>query len=79
METLDLRGLRCPLPALRTKRRLARLPAGTMLEVLATDPLSGIDIPHAVREAGGRILERRTDPDSGVEAFVIVAGESGSP
>ena len=44
-ETLDTRGLRCPLPLLKTEKRLAALPPGAMLVVLATDPIAKIDIP----------------------------------
>ncbi len=53
---LDLRGLKCPLPALRTRRALARAAAGTRLVVECTDPLATIDVPNAVREAGA-VLE----------------------
>ena len=49
---LDLTGLKCPLPALRVRRALRGLPAGTRLEVICTDPLGGIDVPHAAREEG---------------------------
>ncbi|MGA0596092.1 sulfurtransferase TusA family protein [Enterovirga sp. CN4-39] len=49
---LDLRGLKCPLPALRTRVALARLRPGDVLTVECTDPLAGIDIPHLVRETG---------------------------
>ena len=45
-ETLDLRGLKCPLPALLAKKALARLSPGTALTVLADDPMSVVDIPH---------------------------------
>ena len=44
-ETLDARGLRCPLPVLKMEKRLEQLPAGTTLIVLATDPIARIDIP----------------------------------
>lgn len=47
---IDLRGLKCPLPALRTRKALSRLPAGAILVVECTDPLAEIDIPHLVRE-----------------------------
>jgi tRNA 2-thiouridine synthesizing protein A len=53
---LDLRGLKCPLPALHTRRRLAALEAGDRLVVECTDPLSRIDIPNMLRETGD-ILE----------------------
>ena len=49
---LDLRGLKCPLPALKTRTALARLHGGDVLVVECTDPLAGIDIPHLVRELG---------------------------
>ncbi len=44
-ETLDARGLRCPLPVLKMEKRLAQLPVGAALIVLATDPIAKIDIP----------------------------------
>jgi tRNA 2-thiouridine synthesizing protein A len=50
--TINLRGLKCPLPALRARKALARLPAGDVLVVECTDPLSEIDIPNLVRETG---------------------------
>ena len=52
METLDLRGLKCPLPALMARRRLARLDTGARLTVLADDPLAAVDIPHMCGEEG---------------------------
>jgi len=45
-ETLDLRGLKCPLPAMLAKKALARLAPGAALIVLADDPLAAVDIPH---------------------------------
>ena len=60
---LDLAGLKCPLPALKTRKALKNLPAGDRLEVLCTDPLSVIDIPNLIRETGDRveITERSQD------------------
>lgn len=52
METLDLRGLKCPLPALKTKRALGRMAPGGVIEVACTDPMAAIDIPHLVGESG---------------------------
>jgi tRNA 2-thiouridine synthesizing protein A len=60
--TIDLRGLKCPLPTLRTRKALSRLQAGTALIVECTDPLAAIDIPHLVRETGD-ILEENTYRD----------------
>ena len=50
--TLNLRGLKCPLPALRTRKALKGLAAGDLLVVECTDPLSNLDIPNLVRETG---------------------------
>ena len=47
---LGLRGLNCPLPALRTRKMLSRLAYGDRLRVECTDPLAVIDIPHRLRE-----------------------------
>ena len=52
---LDLTGLRCPLPVLKTRKALKSLHAGDRLEVHCTDPLSVIDIPNLIRETGDRV------------------------
>ncbi len=49
-------GLKCPLPALRTRRALSRATIGDRLYVVCTDPMAAIDIPHLVRETG-QVLE----------------------
>ena len=56
---LDLVGLLCPLPVLKSRKALARLSAGTRLEVVASDPMSEIDIPHMCAEDGHRLLDQR--------------------
>lgn len=50
--TLDARGLLCPLPVLKARKRLAPLSPGDVLEVLADDPAAVIDIPHFCAEQG---------------------------
>jgi tRNA 2-thiouridine synthesizing protein A len=50
--TLDLRGLHCPLPALRTLKALRAMTPGATLIVECTDPMSAIDIPHCVSQNG---------------------------
>jgi tRNA 2-thiouridine synthesizing protein A len=51
-EVLDLRGLKCPLPAMLAKKALAPMPAGAMVTVLADDPLAVVDIPHMCHSEG---------------------------
>lgn len=60
---LDLKGLKCPLPAMKTRQALARMQAGDLLIVAATDPLATLDIPHLVHETGDS-LESQAVADS---------------
>ena len=53
---LDVEGLKCPLPALKTARTLDHLAQGTTLLVSATDPLAILDIPHLVSQRGDHLL-----------------------
>ncbi len=52
---LNLAGLKCPLPALKTRKALKSLAPGDRLEVRCTDPLAAIDIPHLVKTTGDRL------------------------
>jgi tRNA 2-thiouridine synthesizing protein A len=52
---LDLTGLKCPLPALKTRKALKALKPGDVIEVHCTDPLSVIDIPTLIRETGDKV------------------------
>lgn len=56
-KTLDLSGLKCPLPVLRTRKALRGMAAGEQIEVIATDPMAAIDIPNLVRETGDILRE----------------------
>jgi tRNA 2-thiouridine synthesizing protein A len=56
---LDLGGLKCPLPALKTRKALTRLQPGDELVVECTDPLSSIDIPNLLRETGDQLLDSK--------------------
>ncbi|CTQ56778.1 Sulfurtransferase TusA [Roseibium album] len=59
---LDLKGLKCPLPVLKTRKALTRLTKGDQLTVITTDPMAEIDIPHFCQENGHRLLDtERTD------------------
>jgi tRNA 2-thiouridine synthesizing protein A len=59
--TLNLRGLKCPLPALRARKALGKMPAGDLLIVECTDPLAELDIPNLVRETGDTLEGRGKD------------------
>ncbi|MFQ0813676.1 response regulator SirA [Brucella anthropi] len=57
----DLRGLKCPLPVLKTRNRLEKMPSGALLWVEATDPLSGIDVPHFCTQEGHALIAQERE------------------
>jgi tRNA 2-thiouridine synthesizing protein A len=59
--TLDLRGLKCPLPALFAKRALARAMPGAVIEVLTDDPMAPVDIPHMCHHEGYEVIATTKD------------------
>ncbi len=67
--TLDLKGLSCPLPIVKTAQALKPLPSGSLVEVLATDPGSVPDFIAWCRSTGHELVER-TEED-GVFRFLI--------
>ena len=67
--TLDLSGLRCPLPVLKARKKLNAMPSGARLVVVATDPMSAVDIPHFCNEQG-HVLETCAH-DRGIFTFTI--------
>jgi tRNA 2-thiouridine synthesizing protein A len=59
---LDLRGLKCPLPALKTRKALRGAEPGSLIIVQSTDPMAAIDLANLARETGD-ILESREETD----------------
>jgi len=59
----DLKGLKCPLPVLRSRKKLAGMRSGEDLIIETTDPLAVIDIPHMCREDGHALLENAKTAD----------------
>jgi tRNA 2-thiouridine synthesizing protein A len=53
---LNLRGLKCPLPALRVRKALSGLKTGDLLIAECTDPLTAIDIPNLLQETGDTMV-----------------------
>ena len=58
---LDLTGLKCPLPALKTRKALKAIKPGERLEVHCTDPLAVIDIPNLLNETGDSLEATERD------------------
>lgn len=69
---LDLRGLKCPLPALKTRKALSKAPPGAVLVVSCTDPMAVIDIPHLLAETKDVLESRATEPGAnGADVLVF--------
>ena len=62
-KTLNLRGLKCPLPALRARKALSGLKTGDVLVAECTDPLTAIDIPTLLRETGDTMVSSAREGD----------------
>jgi tRNA 2-thiouridine synthesizing protein A len=62
-KTLNLRGLKCPLPALRAKKALGGMASGDLLTLECTDPLTAIDIPNLLRETGDSLEDKTVAGD----------------
>jgi tRNA 2-thiouridine synthesizing protein A len=62
-KVINLRGLKCPLPALRTRKILRGMAAGEVILVECTDPLASIDIPNLIHQTGDALeaAERADD------------------
>lgn len=53
---LDVKGLNCPLPILRTKKALSEMDSGQILHVLATDPGAAKDFQAFAKQTGNQLL-----------------------
>ncbi len=58
---LDVKGLSCPLPVLRTKKALRDIPLDATLQVLTTDPSSIKDMETFCRQTGNELLAWKND------------------
>ena len=68
--TLDATGLLCPLPVLKARRALKAVPAGGLLEVLATDPGATKDFEHFCHTTGCELVESG-EQEGGILRFLL--------
>lgn len=68
-QTLDTKGMNCPLPILKTKKAIKGLSAGETLEVLSTDPGSVKDFEAFCKSTGNKLME--STEDDGIFRYVI--------
>ncbi|TRW98875.1 sulfurtransferase TusA family protein [Paracoccus sp. M683] len=72
-DEVDARGLLCPLPVLRLRKRLMASPPGTRLRLIATDPAAVIDVPHFCAQGGHRLIGTR-DLAGGAREYTVERG-----
>lgn len=60
-EEIDTIGMLCPLPVLRTRKRMMPLASGTVVRVLTSDPAAKIDLPHFCNEVGHEYLSNEDE------------------
>ena len=71
-QTLDTKGMNCPLPILKTKKAMKDLAAGETLEVLSTDPGSVKDMEAFCKSTGNKLMS--SNEDGGVYVYEIEKG-----
>ena len=69
VQTLDARGLNCPMPIVKTAQAIKGIESGQLLEVLATDPGSVKDFAAWSRTTGHELIEQTVD--GGIYRFVL--------
>ena len=70
--TLDLTGLKCPLPVLKARRQISQMAAGERLDVMADDPAAPLDFEHFCSTGGHALVETRSEGD--IFTFCICVG-----
>ncbi|MFQ6100002.1 MAG: sulfurtransferase TusA family protein [Anaerolineae bacterium] len=68
-KTLDARGLKCPMPVVKTSQEMKSISVDDILEVIATDPGSMADISAWCKSTGNELLEM--EKGDGVFTFYI--------
>jgi len=71
-EELDARGLICPLPVLKARKRLKAMAPGRVLRLLASDPAAVVDVPHFCAESGHALVA--TAEEAGAQVYLIRRG-----
>jgi tRNA 2-thiouridine synthesizing protein A len=68
-ETLDCKGLSCPMPVLKLAKAMKKLDSGKVLELLGTDPGSKVDVPKWCEKTGNEFLGM--EDEGGINKFYI--------
>lgn len=73
---IDARGQKCPLPVLKLEKRLAQVGPGTIITVMANDPIAKIDIPLHCRQNGHSCAQSESE---GAMRFVVTKSGAAAP
>jgi TusA-related sulfurtransferase len=68
-KTLDTKGLKCPMPVVKTSKEIKNISVGGVLEVLATDPGSMADITAWAKSTGNELL--KAEREEGIFKFYL--------
>jgi tRNA 2-thiouridine synthesizing protein A len=68
-DEIDLRGLKCPLPALMARRALHAASPGATIRVVTDDPMAAVDVPHMCHRENYSVLSITRDGD--IARFVL--------
>ena len=68
-KVFDFKGLKCPLPVLKTKRALKNHSNGEVIEIIADDPAANLDLKHFC-EVSGNILLQVTKKNKNLNCFI---------
>ena len=69
IQSIDARGLSCPMPIVKTAQAVKAIPSGGAIELLATDAGSIKDVAAWCRATGNELVEQTSD--GAVYRFVI--------
>ena len=62
-DEIDLRGLKCPLPALMARRALRSAASGGSIRIVTDDPMAPLDVPHMCRQENYEVVSIARDGD----------------
>ena len=74
--TLDLTGLKCPLPVLKARRQISQMTAEDRLDVMADDPAAPLDFEHFCSTSGHELIETKSEENVFTFCIRVGAGET---
>ena len=69
IDEIDAKGLLCPLPVLKLRKRLKALAPGQCIRLIADDPAAVVDVPHFCAESGHELVE--TAQTAGAQSYLV--------